>query len=112
MLRRCWLICGMNPGAINWTAIGSTATVNARVNTATRSTDPSVPIYKLDGDQFETGNIRLWDTNEYRLSYGLNITEKGDEIIKSFLKFSSIRVDGDGTTTVMLRVFSTVMLRQ
>ena len=66
---------GLTPSAINWTAIGSTATVNARVNTATRSTDPSVPIYRVDGAKLAEGNDPLWAS--FRLK-ALNITEKGD----------------------------------
>ncbi|MEY3826672.1 MAG: hypothetical protein RLZZ148_1489, partial [Cyanobacteriota bacterium] len=52
---------GLTPSAINWTAIGSTETVNARVNTATRATDPSVPIYRVDGAQVASSNSDLWD---------------------------------------------------
>ena len=53
---------GLTPSAINWTAIGSTAAVNARVNTATRATDTSVPIYRLDAaTQVAAGNSDLWD---------------------------------------------------
>ena len=52
---------GFTPSTINWKAIASTAAVNARVNTATRATDTSVPIYRLDGAQVATGNVDLWD---------------------------------------------------
>ena len=52
---------GLTPSAINWTAIGSTATVNARLNTLTQASDTSVPIYRVDGAQVATGNSDLWD---------------------------------------------------
>jgi hypothetical protein len=68
---------GLTPSAINWTAIGSTATVNARVNTATRSTDPNVPIYRVDGAQFDFPRS-LWNPQTTRLR-GNKITEMGDE---------------------------------
>jgi len=60
---------GLTPSAINWTAIGSTETVNARVNTATLSDDPSVPIYRVDGAQVASSNSDLWDgTIQSRIS--------------------------------------------
>ena len=52
---------GLTPSAINWTAIASTAAVNARANTLTRGSDTSVPIYRVDGAQVATGNSDLWD---------------------------------------------------
>jgi hypothetical protein len=52
---------GFTPSTIQWKAIGSTAAVNARVNTATRATDTSVPIYRLDGVQVATSYADLWD---------------------------------------------------
>ena len=61
---------GFTPSTINWKAIASTAAVNARVNTATRATDTSVPIYRLDGAQVATGNVDLWDgTISNRIQY-------------------------------------------
>ena len=46
------------PGA--WTVIGSTATVNARDNTATTGTG-GVPIYRLDGALVANNYSDLWD---------------------------------------------------
>jgi hypothetical protein len=54
---------GFTPSTINWKAIASTAAVNARVNTSTQATDPSVPIYRVDGAQVATGNVDLWDSS-------------------------------------------------
>ena len=79
---------GLTPSAINWTAIGSTATVNARVNTATRSTDPNVPIYRVDGIQFEANPQQfLWDNSINRVR-GIKITEMGDEYNLSLIHIS------------------------
>jgi len=86
---------GLTPSAINWTAIGSTATVNARVNTATQTTDPSVPIYRVDGAQFETGNVNLWDSTKVRLS-SLNITELGNSTTNFFVYTGT---NSNGTTS-------------
>ena len=86
---------GLTPSAINWTAIGSTATVNARVNTATQTTDPSVPIYRVDGAQFETGNVNLWDSTKVRLS-SLNITELGNSPTNFFVYTGT---NSNGTTS-------------
>jgi hypothetical protein len=66
---------GLTPSAINWTAIGSTGTVNARLNTATRAIDPSVPIYRVDGAQVATGNVDLWDGS---IQTPININEGGE----------------------------------
>jgi hypothetical protein len=73
---------GLTPSAINWTAIGSTASVNARVNTATRPlpTDPSVPIYRVDGFAVASGvnvNADLWDG---ALTFPINVDEGGNQI--------------------------------
>jgi hypothetical protein len=54
---------GFTPSTINWKAIASTEAVNARVNTSTQATDPSVPIYRLNGDQVAAGNVDLWDSS-------------------------------------------------
>jgi hypothetical protein len=73
---------GLTPSAINWTAIGSTATVNARLNTATQATDTSVPIYRVDGAQVATGNSDLWDgTIQSRISVDEGGNSQGDPFI-------------------------------
>ena len=51
---------GFTPSAINWTAIASTATTSAIVNTATQATDTSRPIYGLDGTQVALSYSDLW----------------------------------------------------
>jgi hypothetical protein len=68
---------GLTPSAINWTAIGSTATVNARLNTATRAIDTSVPIYRVDGAQVATGNSDLWDGS---IINAINQTQNGNDL--------------------------------
>ena len=62
-----------------WKAIGSTAAVNANANTLTRSTDPSAPIYRLDGLRVADGNSDLWNaaTNCYN---SIPITEAGNAV--------------------------------
>lgn len=52
---------GFNPTSITWTAIASTLTTNARVNTQTQATDTSRPIYRLDGALVATSYADLWD---------------------------------------------------
>ena len=95
---------GLTPSAINWTAIGSTATVNARLNTATRSTDPSVPIYRVDGAQVATdtlyngavveiANNNLWSGS---IMVQLNISEQGDILIPT--PFAATGTLNDGPT--------------
>jgi hypothetical protein len=52
---------GLNP---TWTAIGSTASVNAKTNTLTdpvANASTSVPIYLIDGNKVATGYGDLWD---------------------------------------------------
>ncbi|NCR41254.1 MAG: PEP-CTERM sorting domain-containing protein [Microcystis aeruginosa W13-11] len=52
---------GLNP---TWTAIGSTATVNAKTNTLTdpvANASTSVPIYLIDGNKVATRYGDLWD---------------------------------------------------
>jgi len=51
----------LNALGTTWTAIGSTGAVNANVNTLTRSTDPSYPIYNLADQLVASGNVDLWD---------------------------------------------------
>jgi hypothetical protein len=68
---------GFNPTSINWTAIASTSAVNARVNTATQTTDTSRPIYRLDGALVATGYADLWDGS---IGVPINLTELGSSI--------------------------------
>ena len=52
---------GLTP---TWTAIGSTATVNAKTNTLTdpvANASTSVPIYLINGNKVATGYGDLWD---------------------------------------------------
>ena len=67
---------GFTPSAINWTAIASTETTNARTNTLTRDTDPSAPIYTLDGTQIATSSTDLWDGS---ILSGISFTQTGSE---------------------------------
>ena len=62
-----------------WKAIGSTAAVNANANTLTRGSDPSTPIYRLDGALVADGNSDLWNasTNLYN---SISITEAGNAV--------------------------------
>ena len=57
-----------------WTAIGSTATVDARDNTGTNPSSTGVPIYRLDDTRIADTNPDLWDGV---LSSSLNINEAG-----------------------------------
>jgi hypothetical protein len=63
---------GFDPTSITWTAIASTSAVNARVNTQTRATDTSRPIYRLDGALIATSYADLWDGS---IRDTLNVTE-------------------------------------
>jgi hypothetical protein len=63
---------GFDPTSISWTAIASTPTTNARVNTQTQATDTSRPIYRLDGALIATSYADLWDGS---LRDTLNVTE-------------------------------------
>lgn len=49
-------------GSVNWYAIGSTSTVDARDNTYTTSSDTDGSIFLMDGSQVAANNIAdLWD---------------------------------------------------
>ena len=68
----------LNSLATTWKAIvatyvGGTVT-SAPVNTLTRTTDPSVPIYNLDGALVARGNSDLWDGS---ISCPIDRTETG-----------------------------------
>jgi hypothetical protein len=63
---------GFDPTSISWTAIASTPTTNARVNTATQATDTSRPIYRLDGARVATSYADLWDGS---IGVPINLTE-------------------------------------
>ena len=52
---------GFTPSAITWKAIGSTASVSAKVNTGTDGSQPDVPIYLIDGNPVANNNADLWD---------------------------------------------------
>jgi hypothetical protein len=68
---------GFDPTSITWTAIASTLTVNARVNTQTRTTDTSRPIYRLDGARIATSYTDLWDGS---IGAPINLTELDQNI--------------------------------
>jgi len=58
-----------------WTAIGSTATVDARDNTNTNPINTGVPIYLLDGvSKLADDNADLWDAS---VDHALNVNEAG-----------------------------------
>ena len=54
-------ISALNALGTTWRNIGTTNSVNAQTNTLTRTSDPSVPIYALNGLRVATGNTDLWD---------------------------------------------------
>ena len=58
-----------------WQVIGSTATVNANGHTGTLPSNPSVPIYLVDGaTRIANGNSDLWDLS---LQNPLNLDQNG-----------------------------------
>lgn len=59
-----------------WAIIGSTTSIDARDNTHTNDAagDPSVPIYRLDGQRVADSNADLWDGS---INAAISITEKG-----------------------------------
>lgn len=66
---------------VEWKAIGSTATVNARQNTGTDPTPAGptgVPIFLVDGTLFANNYDDLWDGSP--VGQNLNITESGDPL--------------------------------
>jgi len=52
---------GFNLGTIQWKAIGSTDSVDARDNTDTNPLSTGVPIYLIDGNRVANDNADLWD---------------------------------------------------
>ena len=73
----------LNALATTWKCIGSAGNrgtgvyINANENTLTRTTDPSVPIYRLDGVRLADGNADLWDGS---LANPISLTESGDPL--------------------------------
>jgi uncharacterized repeat protein (TIGR01451 family) len=64
--------------ATTWTAIGSTATVDARDNTGTNPIGTGVPIFLLDGvSKIADNNADLWDGT---IAHALNVTEAGNTL--------------------------------
>jgi hypothetical protein len=59
-----------------WAAIGSTASISARTNTATTST-VGVPIYRLDGELVANNYADLWDGS---IANYINVDENGTVI--------------------------------
>ncbi len=66
-------IAGTVEGTTTWTAIGSTATVDAIDNTSTTGT--GVPIYLLNDTQIATSYTDLWDGT---IAASIDITEEGN----------------------------------
>ena len=69
---------GLTP---TWTAIGSTATVNAKTNTLTdpvANASTSVPIYLINGNKVATGYGDLWDAS---ILTPIGVTESGGSAI-------------------------------
>ena len=60
-----------------WTAIGSTATIDARDNTGTNPSSAGVPIYLLNGMRIADTNSDLWDGS---IDNAFNIFEDGSTI--------------------------------
>src|SRR6056297_2312099 len=46
---------------LTWSAIASTETVNARLNTSTFTTTPNIPIYLVDGTKIADDYGDFWD---------------------------------------------------
>ena len=73
----------LNALGTTWKCIGSAGNrgtgvyINANENTLTRTTDPSVPIYRLDGVRVAGGNADLWDGS---LANPISLTESGDTL--------------------------------
>jgi hypothetical protein len=67
----------LNALGTTWTCIGSTNAVNANANTLTRASDPSAPIYRLDGAPVATGNTDLWDGS---IANAIKINELGNAV--------------------------------
>jgi len=71
----------LNALATTWTCLGSAGNrstsvyTNANQNTLTRASDPSAPIYRLDGLRVADGNIALWGGS---LANPIAIDEHGD----------------------------------
>lgn len=79
-----------------WTAIASTATVDARDNTGTNPTvSTGVPIYRLDDTRIADDNADLWDDT---LQAAFNTTEDGGTLPPPNV-FVWTGTDGDGTGT-------------
>jgi hypothetical protein len=72
-----------------WTAIGSTASVDARDNTGTNPSSTGVPIYRLDGAWVAENNANLWDGFIGNL---IKTTETGS--LKSALVFTGTAPNG------------------
>lgn len=54
-------ITALNDLGTTWTAIASTATVDARDNTGTNPSSTGVAIYRLDGTRIADDNADFWD---------------------------------------------------
>jgi hypothetical protein len=73
----------LNALGTTWNCIGSAGNrstgiyINANANTLTRTTDPSAPIYRLDGLRVTAGNSDLWDGS---LANPIALTETGDSL--------------------------------
>lgn len=65
----------LNDLGTTWTAIASTATIDARDNTGTTSV--GVPIYRLDGVRIADNNAGLWGAGTEDLLASLSIDESG-----------------------------------
>lgn len=76
-----------------WTAIASTATVDARDNTGTNPSSTGVPMYRLDDTRIADGNEDLWDGS---LCATLSVDEAGTTgIAKKVWTGTSTSGEGD-----------------
>jgi hypothetical protein len=77
---------------LGWYVIGSTTAVNAKANTYTGTSDPSVPIYKLSGLIVAASNGQIWSGASYAIDNPINDTPQG--AVKTAQVHSGTRVTG------------------
>ena len=93
----------LNALGTTWTAIGSTATVDARDNTGTNPSSTGVPIYRLDSNRIANHNADLWNTF---IQTAIDIDEHGNPTRQSV--WTGTRSDGTRYITRTLGSSSSV----
>ena len=76
-----------------WTAIGSTATVDARDNTGTNPSSTGVPIYLLNNTKLADNNADLWDGT---IDTAFSVLQNGNQIAPIFVVYTGSNTDGTG----------------